>query len=140
MVFCRFRNKGGRHTVDSGFRVADMKARVPILAIVVVILSAIVIAAHFLRSGSIVPMALSLVAPFLFLPRQPWARRLSQAFCLAAAGVWVATTLDIARERVALGEDWLRMAIILAAVAVAALFGVVLLEGRRSRKWFVRGE
>lgn len=76
------------------------------------------IAAHFLRMGEVMAVALCLAAPLLFLVRQRWSLLLLQWLAYVAAVVWLATAWQIVAPRWSSGEPWLRAAAILVAVAV----------------------
>ena len=85
------------------------------------------IAAHFLRVGDTVGVALCVATPFLFFVRQHWSLLLLQALAYVAAAVWLVTAWQIAAERFSFGQPWLRAALILVAVAaVSALAGGLL--------------
>ncbi len=98
-----------------------------IARIVLYIIASCLIAAHFLRMGNLIATALCLAAPALLLVRRRWSLLLLQGLAYGAAAVWVETAWQIAAMRRALGEPWLRAALILAAVAaVSALAGLLL--------------
>jgi hypothetical protein len=88
------------------------------------------IAAHFLREGHVIAVALCLAAPLLFLVRQRWSRLLLQGLAYAAAAIWLAKAWEIAATRSSLGEPWLRAAAILVAVAAINLLAGGLLRSR----------
>jgi len=83
-----------------------------------VVLSAVLLAAHFLRYGALLLALAVLLLPLLLLERRPWVPRLMQVLLLVGALVWVRTGVALARERMARGEPWTRMAVILVAVAL----------------------
>ena len=83
-----------------------------------VVLSALLLAAHFFRSGNFGLVALVLVTPLLLTTGARWSVRAVQLFLLLAAAEWVRTAMDIARERAAMGAPSTRMFVILGAVAL----------------------
>ncbi|MBP7127037.1 hypothetical protein KBD49_11805 [Myxococcota bacterium] len=85
------------------------------------ILSGMLLAAHFLRSGDLPLVVLSVLFPALLWVRRPWALRAVQGALVTAAGIWTWTAIETARMRIAEGRPWLRMACILGAVALLAL-------------------
>jgi hypothetical protein len=98
-----------------------------ILRIALYVIVAWLIAAHFLRSGSLIPMALCLATPLLFLARRRWSLLVLEGLAYTAAAIWLVTAWQLVAERRLFGEPWMRAAIILLAVAaVSALAGVVL--------------
>lgn len=106
----------------------------PVVRSIPTVLSALLLAAHFLRAGDLFWMTLSLVFPVLLLVHRSWAVRTVQACLLAAAGTWTLTAVEVARMRIAEGRPWVRMACILAAVTLLALAAAWLLQplARRS--------
>jgi len=102
-----------------------------------VLLSALLLAAHFSRADNLLVVVFSLMAPLLLLVRKPWVARAFQVVLLLGALEWVRTLVAIAAARQALGAPWLRMALILGAVALltassALVFGSKALKARYS--------
>jgi hypothetical protein len=90
-----------------------------------VILSAVLLGAHFLRAG-LTPLALVIVLfPAVLLLRRAWVARLTQVVLALGAIEWVRTTLGLVAERRELGQSWSRLAVILGLVA-AFTFGSAL--------------
>ena len=100
--------------------------------ILLYVVTALLIGAHFLRLGDIVGVALSVVtAPLYFLVRQRWNLLLLQGLAFAAAGLWLWTAWQIAAMgRMLFGQPWLRAAAILAVVAAISAFAGVLLHSQ----------
>jgi hypothetical protein len=88
------------------------------LKLLPVIISALLLAAHFLRAGWLVLVVLSLVFPLLLLFRHLWATRAVQAILILGALEWVRTLLALIDERQVVGESWTAAAIILGSVAL----------------------
>jgi len=95
------------------------------------IFSLLVFCGHLLRDGMVVllPLAL-LLLPLLLVPRG-WVARLWQVALLAFALDWLRTAIFLASERQATGQPWIRMAVIVGAVALLALVAALLFESRR---------
>lgn len=102
------------------------------------VLSALLLGAHFLRSGNLVLVAACAAFPLVLLFRREWAVRATQAFLAVAAGTWAWTAFEIAQRRIAAGQPWARMAAILAAVALLAVLAAGLLQARGTRRRLVR--
>jgi len=107
-------------------------------ALVPAVLSAWLVAAHFLRGGRLGIAAACALFPLLFLLREAWVRRVAVVFLFHGAGLWLLTGLRIAHARQAAGEPFLRMVLILGAVSLlaagaAGLFWVPSLRTRFSR-------
>jgi hypothetical protein len=83
-----------------------------------IVLSLVVLAAHFLRGGNlVVVLAILLVIPLLGVRRR-WAARTIQVVLILGAVEWLRTLLMLAMSRMREGEPAVRMVIILGAVAV----------------------
>ena len=88
------------------------------LKLVPVILSALLLAAHFLRAELFPLVALSLAFPILLLSKRPWSVRLVQIILVLGALEWIRTLLILVDERRTAGQPSTRLAIILGLVAV----------------------
>lgn len=110
---------------------------VVVLRLVPVILSAMLLAAHFSRAG--LP-ALSLVAfglPFLLLVRQPWAARSVQLALVLGGLEWLRAVWGYVRQRIEAGEPWTRLVVILAVVALFTWASAFVFRSPRLRPiWF----
>jgi polyferredoxin len=98
-------------------------------------LAALVLGAHFLRSGEGGATAACVLAPLVLLSRRAWARPALVALLVGAAGLWVAIAHDLVGERRAAGEPWLRMAAILGGVALITLASCLPLFGAGFARW-----
>jgi hypothetical protein len=87
------------------------------LRLLPVILSCVLLAAHFSRNGVLLLSLVSLTLPFLLLVRKSWVPRFFQVVLVLGALEWVRRLVALAFERRAAGDEWLRMALILGAVA-----------------------
>jgi hypothetical protein len=92
------------------------------------ILAAVVMAAHFLRSFSLLPMLLCLAVPLLLLVKKRWSLRVVQALTVVFALIWMAALYGIIQERIFEARSWTASAIILGGVALFTLFSGWLLE------------
>lgn len=100
------------------------------LRLLPVLLSALLIGAHFLRMGAPGTTLLCLTFPALLLVQRPWAARLVQALLALAALEWVRTLVGNITQRQAADEPWLRMAVILGLVAVGTALSALAVRGR----------
>jgi len=110
----------------------------PFLLLLPAALSALLLAAHFLRRGVPLLVLACLALLALFGVRRPWARRVLQGALVLGALEWMLTLIGFAEARNARGEPWERMAIILGSVTVVALLGAGLLETAAARRRFER--
>lgn len=90
-----------------------------------VVVSALLLGAHFLRSGQTILVGLSLMLPFILLIRQVWAVRIVQFFLALGAAKWLRNLFLLAAERHADGQPWTRLVIILGLVAAFTGFSAL---------------
>jgi hypothetical protein len=88
------------------------------IIILPVILSALLIAAHFYRSGALIFTAICLLLPVLLVSKNHWIPKIITAFLLLAAGEWLRTLFVFIEHYQAAGIPWTRMAIILGGVSI----------------------
>lgn len=91
------------------------------VAISLACVGGLLMAAHFLRHGSLPLVLLSLGFPWLLFVGRAWAVRTVQVLLVLGAGVWVHALVTIAARRQAQGQPWTRMAFILGGVALLTL-------------------
>ena len=108
-----------------------------VLKLLPVILSFLLLAAHFYRAGVVPLSALCIALPLLLLLRQAWVPRLFQFLVVLGALEWLRALYGFVAMRIAFGEPWTRLALILGAVALfTGLSGLVFrnrsLRGRYS--------
>ncbi|GEM_PF-671490 len=106
-----------------------MMDRMKVLRIVPLILSALLIGAHFLRGGHLFIMLLCVAAPLLLLLRKRAVTIGIQVMLAVAAVEWLRTAMQIAEERAASGAPVTRMYVILGSVAAFTLLSAVPLFG-----------
>lgn len=80
-------------------------------------LAAVLLAAHFYRAGQFGLAALSVGALVLLAIPRAWCARVLQFGLLAGAFEWLRTLALFASARAAMGQPYLRLALILLAVA-----------------------
>ncbi|MEN8208808.1 MAG: hypothetical protein ABFR50_06120 [Candidatus Fermentibacteria bacterium] len=98
-----------------------------ILRIVMTVFALLLAAAHFGRAGDTVLKYLCLALPLLLLVRKKWSDIVLAISVLITVPVWIHTTMGIIAVRKAAEMPWLRMAIILGAVALFSLFTAFLI-------------
>ncbi len=103
-----------------------------------VILSFLLLGAHFYRAGHLVLTGFCLAVPFLaFLPR-PWVPRLFQILLLAGAFEWLRSLYSFAAMRIAWDQPWTRLAVILGAVALFTALSGLVFEHRKLKAYYRR--
>jgi len=91
----------------------------------------IFLAAHFSRGGNDIPALLTLLIPFLLFVKQKWVIITLEVFAYLAAGVWLFGAYQYIQVRIAGGDDWIRLLIIMGCVALyTAWAGFFLRSGK----------
>lgn len=101
-----------------------------------IVLAALLLAAHALRSGHLAVVAVVLAWPALFAVRKPWAAMALQLGLAAGTLEWLRTAAALIQARRELGEPYLRLAAILGSVAVATSLCLFVFRSRRARQHF----
>ena len=106
------------------------------MAFVPIVLSLLVLAAHFLRGGALwIAVAVLGVLGLLFI-RRAWVARLIQVVLLLAALEWTRPLVVLAMRRSEQGEPFLRLTLILGGVVAVTLISAVLFETKRMRRLY----
>lgn len=103
------------------------------LRLLPVIISFLLLAAHFLRAGQTLVMSILLCLLLLLFVKKYWVPWVIQLTLLAGAVEWIYTLVSVAQMRIELGMPWTRMAIILGVVALFTLLSGLLFKGRALR-------
>ena len=77
-----------------------------------VLISFLLLAAHFSRGDNQPLMVLSLLFPLLLLVRKPWVVPIVQVTLVVAGLEWLRRTIELVRQRQAAGDSWTRLAVI----------------------------
>jgi len=99
-----------------------------VLIYVPVILSLVVLGAHFMRYDSSAGVV-----------RQPWVARLVQTALILGALEWLWTLFELIQVRTALGQPFIRMAVIIGSVAAATLISALLFESQTMKRIYKPG-
>ncbi|KPK14460.1 MAG: hypothetical protein JSU71_09955 [Betaproteobacteria bacterium] len=102
------------------------------------IAAALLFAAHFLREGNTVAVALCLGAPALFFYPRRWILIPLQVMAYGASVTWIITLQRIIEQRELAGRSWTAAALILGAVALLTLLAGLLLNSRALRERYPR--
>lgn len=101
-----------------------------------VVLSLMVLAAHFLRGGHLLAVVLILVLLGLLAVRQRWVPRLVQVALLLGAAEWLRTLAELATERARAGQPAVRLVLILGTVAAVTGLSALAFRSARLRNWY----
>lgn len=99
-----------------------------VLIYVPVVLSLVILGAHFMRYGNSIGVFSSLVLSVLLIVRRPWVARLMQVVLILGALEWVRTLYELVQVRATLGQPFTRMIIILGAVAAVTFCSALLFQ------------
>jgi len=106
------------------------------LMLFLAVLGHLLLAAHALRQGEWGLAAALTALPLLLATRLGAARLVSGLVLVLGALVWVQAGLSFVQLRLALGQDWLRLALIITAVTLASLGAGLWLLGRCAQEVF----
>jgi hypothetical protein len=102
-------------------------------------LALLLLAAHFYRGDELMLSALSAALTLLLAVPRPWAARTLQAALLLGAIEWLRTLAAFAAMRMAVGQPYLRLALIFGAVAAFTLLAAWAFQHRALRGQFRLG-
>lgn len=100
------------------------------------VLAHLLLAAHALRRGDWGLCLVLAALPLALVTRQGWTRLAAAAVLLLGAAQWASTGVDFIQLRLAFGEPWLRLALILAAVCGLTLASSLWLLGAGAQRLF----
>ena len=89
-----------------------------IILLIPVFLSALLLTAHFLRTGSIFLAILAFLFPFALFIKRTWTVRFVQIVLFIGTIEWVYTLMNLLIERHEAGKPWVRLSLVLGIVAV----------------------
>lgn len=100
------------------------------------ILSLLTLGAHFFRARNWLGLAFVLVLLVLPAVRKPVCARIVALALLFGAAEWIRTAYRIGSARADHGLPWMRMAVILGAVALVTGLSAIPFRSRRLKRWF----
>lgn len=95
-----------------------------------VVLSLVVLGAHFMRYGSSIGVVGALVVIALLFVRQPWVARFIQIVLVLGALEWIRTLFELQQMRAALGQPYGRMLVILGLVAAVTACSALVFQSK----------
>jgi hypothetical protein len=101
-----------------------------------VLLSLLVLGAHFLRAGNLVLVGAALVLVGLLGVRRRWAARSVQVALLLGAAEWVRTLARLVASRAESGQPAVRLSLILGGVALLTGLSALVFRSARLRSWY----
>lgn len=100
------------------------------------ILSLLTLGAHFFRAGNHVGVAVAVALSALLAVRRPWVARVVPVALLFGAAEWIRTAVRIGSWRMHEGRPWVRMAVILGAVALITGASAAAFLSDRLKTWY----
>jgi len=85
-------------------------------------LMALILAAHFSRADQPILAVIVLLIPFLLFIKHSWVIYVLQTVGYLAAVIWIFVTYHFVQLRLAAGQDWVRLVIILGLVALYSAY------------------
>lgn len=104
------------------------------LRLLPVILSMMLLGAHYYRAGFIPLVVIIFASLFLLLIRQPWVVRVIQVELVIGGIEWVRTTFNLVMMRQSMNMPWIRLAIILGGVALFTVFSLLVFRSVSLKK------
>lgn len=89
-----------------------------VVRLIPVILSFLLLGAHFSRAGMFVLAIICVLLPLLLFIKKYWVVLGFQILLVLGSVEWFRTIYSVAQQRMEIGEPWIRMAVILGVVAI----------------------
>jgi len=102
-----------------------------IKTLILPIISSVLLAAHFSRVDLNWLVPLALLFPFILFIKRKWIIRTYQIYLICGGLIWIERLLFLRRMRIAVGESWTVMAIILGVVALITLLSALMLQNKK---------
>lgn len=96
----------------------------------------LLLALHFFRSDNLPAIFICFLMLSLMGIRRPWVAHTLQVCLLIGAAEWIRTTTSLVIARNEDGEPFLRLSLILGAVAIFTLFSALVFRTKRIRSYF----
>lgn len=94
------------------------------------------LAAHFLRYGAWVPCLLLIAFPLLLILRHRLVPYMMSISLGLVALKWLQVTYSMITIRLMMGDDWLRLSVIMASVVCFTLMSACIFQSRRSKDYY----
>ncbi|NQV16406.1 hypothetical protein HQ531_13170 [bacterium] len=94
----------------------------------------ILLAAHFSRGNNEMLAVITLIVPFLLFIKQKWVINSLEIIAYLAALVWLYGASQYIQTRIANGDDWVRLLIIMGSVALYSAWSGYFLRSPRIKE------
>ena len=108
------------------------------LRLLPVILSLLLLGAHFFRAGEMIVVYVAVILIFMLFIRKVWVPWLIQFALLLGAVEWLYTLAFVAQMRASQGMPWTRMAVIMGGVALFTALSGLVFRSKGLRKRYSR--
>jgi len=108
-----------------------------ILRIILTTISFLLLGAHFDRAGFFAIMIICLLIPFLLFIKKRYILTFIQIILYFGAIEWVRTIVIIAKLRIEIDQEWIKMAIILGVVAIFTAISGILLNSQKIKMTYL---
>jgi hypothetical protein len=109
-----------------------------LLRLLPVILSFLLLGAHSYRAGQVALTGLCVALPLLLFLRRSWVPLMFQALLVLGGLEWLRALYAFAAMRIAFGQPWTRLALILGAVALFTGLSGLVFRSPDLRRWYNR--
>lgn len=106
--------------------------------IIMVCLSYLILAAHFLRPGNIFMAMVSLGIPFLILIHRRLILRIIQGGLVFASLIWILSLSAYIQAYYAMGKDMTRMSLILTTVILFNILTIIVTNARSVKEKYIK--
>jgi hypothetical protein len=106
--------------------------------VIPLLLTSLLLAAHFLRDGNLVLTLICVLIPLLLLIKKRWSWLVVQLFAYVGAVIWLYTTVAMVQQRIFWGMPWVRLVMILGGVALFTAWAGFLLNSSRIKEIYLR--
>lgn len=101
-----------------------------------VLISSVLIAAHFQRSGATIIACICLFITCLLFITRPWSVRIIQMLLILYALEWLRTLVNLVQIRLEYGLPWARLALILGGIALFTGLSTLVFRNPKLQKRF----
>ena len=106
------------------------------IRLIPLILSFLLLGAHFYRSGQVVLSGLCVLILLLLFLRKSWVPRMFQLLLILGSLEWLRSLYFFAAMRIAWDQPWMRLAIILGAVALFTALSGLVFKNNKLRSYY----
>lgn len=99
-----------------------------------VVLSLVILCAHFMRYGNTIGVFGSILMVALLIVRRPWVARLVQVVLVLGGIEWLRTLYELVQVRAAHGQPFTRMIVIIGVVAAVTFCSAAIFQSPALKK------